>query len=300
MKKYIVPFLFAFSLFFVFSCEPNRAENGDFLFGVQNPGETGGGGGTGGNTGTSKLVKKITSTDVDGAVATFIYNYTAGILTSASLNDDGDKSDFVFSYKDTKLSQFVMTESDGSNIITTTVNLVYSNGKLVSSAGNMESGGEEVNRNSTIYTYNATGKISKIVTSITGRDFIDPQIYTEKFNIASDVVFSGENISSWKMTLKTITPPPLTVEPIVFNIKLSNYDNKKNPLATLPAELNLAGAHFLTSTNAILGLSANNYGTAVATTNADTQTANFTFVYDSAGYPVTATSTQGTLKYEYQ
>lgn len=298
MNKVLSILTFFFSIVILFSCEPNRDTNGDYLIGVTQPG--GNGGGSGGGTGSTKLLKKMTSVDIDGAVSTFTYNYTAGVLTSANLDDDGDKSDFAFSYKDNKLSQFIMNNSDGTNIITTTVNLVYNNGILVSSFGNMESGGEEATKNNTIYTYNAAGKISKIVTSLTGKDLIDPNNYTEKFNIESNVIFNGDNMSSWKMTVKAITPPPVTIDPIVSNIKFSNYDTKKNPLATLPYELNLAGAHFLTSSNSILGLSTNNYGTAVATTNVDTQTANFTFVYDNDGYPTSATSAQGTLNYEYQ
>ena len=162
MKNVLNILAFFFSAVILFSCEPRTDENGDYLFGVQNP--TGNDStGTGGSTSASKLLKKISSTDVDGLVSSFTYNYTAGVLTSANLDDDGDQSDFAFSYKDKKLSQFIMTQTDGANIIKTTVNLVYNNGKLVSSSGNMASGGEELNRNSTIYTYNTAGKINKIV-----------------------------------------------------------------------------------------------------------------------------------------
>lgn len=294
MKNVLNIVALIFSAFILFSCEPGRDENGDLLFGViQNP-ETGGG-----NGGAAKLLKKMTTIDADQNISTFSYNYKEGKLESIIVDEEGETSDLLLTYDKDKISKMVMTQTDGSNIITTTSNLIYTNGQLTGAEGQMESGGEELFKNTSIFTYSGT-VLKKIETSIKQKDPENPETYVEAFKQVSDILFQGDNMVSWKMTMTTNAPPPLVIPPVVFDVKFSNYDTFKNPLATLPREFNIAGAHLLSGTNSVQGLSKNNYKTASVTAEGTTQNVTYVYEYDSDGYPKSATSAQGTLKYEYQ
>lgn len=292
MKKIFGFFSFVFSLMILFSCEPGRAENGDLLFGVKDPNPNGG------STGQTKLLKKMTATNNDGEISTITYNYTKGILNSLNLDEDGAKVDIFLTYDQNKLSKILMTQVDGSTIVNNTVELIYTDGKLTSSTGNMEAGGEEVSINKTSFTYDGN-KLKTISTSILQEDLDNPGTYKEFSKQVSELLFVGNNISSWKMTTTVNAPPPFNLPPIVLNVTLSNYDTFKNPLATLPLEFNIAGAHFLLGTNSVQGLSLNNYKTASITTDGVGDPVNYVYVYDADGYPTMATVDQGVLKYEY-
>ena len=293
MKKLIGFFSFLFSLVILFSCEPGRDENGDLLFGVNGPNQNGG------STGQTKLLKKMTATDINGEVSTINYNYNSGILSSVNVTEDGDQVDISLTYDKNKLSKMVMSQLDGSTVVTTTINLIYTNGKLTGSTGKMEAGGEEASRNTTSFTYDTSGNLKMITTSILQQDIDNPGSYVEFSKQVSELVFTGNNISSWKMTTSVNAPPPFNLPPIVFEVKLSNYDTFKNPLATLPLEFNIAGAHFLAGTNSVQGLSLNNYKTASIKTDGVGDPVNYVYTYDGDGYPTTATASQGVLKYEY-
>lgn len=294
MKKLLNIFSFIFCAVILFSCEPSRAENGDFLFGVQNPGETGGGTGGGGNTGSTKRLKKQTVVDPQGLTSYFEYNYTGDKLTSVHGDDDGDISDYTLNYTNNILTQLIVKEDDGSDVSTTTLNLVYQNGKLISSAGNIVSQGTEINKNVTSYTYNTNGTLKKISTSIQS-EAANPGTYVEMFSLISDFIFTGNNISTWKFTLTAAPMPPITIPPIIITANVSSYDTFKNPLATLPEAFTIAGAHFMTATNAAFGLSTNNY----KTVNVEGESATYVYTYDADGYPTKATSENGTISYEY-
>ncbi len=293
MKKLIGFLSFIFSLVILFSCEPGRAENGDLLFGVNEPGQNGGG------TGQTKLLKKMTATNSDGEISTINYNYNSGILSSINVDEDGDQIDIFLTYDKDKLSQMVLNQMDGATIVNTTTNLIYTNGKLTGSTGKMEAGGEEVSRNTTSFTYDTAGKLKMITTSILQEDIDNPGTYIEFSKLVSELLFVGNNISSWKMTTSVNAPPPFNIPPIVFEVKLSNYDTFKNPLATLPLEFNIAGAHFLVGTNSVQGLSSNNYKTASVKTDGVGDPVNYVYSYDGDGYPTVATTNQAVLKYEY-
>lgn len=291
MKKLISFLSFIFSLILLFSCEPGRAENGDLLFGVTGPNQNGG------STGQTKLLKKMTATDSSGEISTITYHYNSGILSSVNVDEDGDQFDISLTYDKDKLSKMVMTQMDGSTIIKTTSDLIYTNGKLTGSNGKMEAGGEETYRNETNFAYDIAGKLKMITTSIRQEDIDNPGTYIEFSKQISELLFVGNNISSWKMT--TTVNAPINIPPIVFEVKLSNYDTFKNPLATLPLEFNIAGAHFLVGTNSVQGLSLNNYKTASIKTDGVGDSVNYVYIYDGDGYPTTATASQGVLKYEY-
>lgn len=277
----------------LFSCEPTRDENGDYLSGILNPGETGGGG-NGGGSGNTKRIKKQTIVDDAGAVSFFEYNYTGTKLTSVHSEDDGEISDYTLNYTGEILTQMIVLQKDGSDTTKSTLNLTYQNGKLVSSSGNVETDGSELNKNVTSYTYDASGKLKKINTSIQS-DGMNPGTYVEMFSLVSDFIFTGNNISTWKFTLTTAPMPPISFPPIILTSTVSSYDTLKNPLATLPEAFNIAGAHFMTSTNAAFGLSVNNYKAVTV----EGVSAQYTYTYDADGYPTKATSAGATITYEY-
>lgn len=293
MKKIIGLLSFVFSFMILVSCEPGRDENGDLLFGLNDPKDNGGT-----NT-TALLLKKMTATNSDGEISTFVYNYTGKQLNSVNIDEDGQKSDMLLTYDKDKISKMVMTEVDGSNIVTTSVDLTYTNGTLTSSNGKMESGGIELFKTDTNFLYNGA-TLKKIETILSYKNPEDSTTYLEAFNTLSDLIFEGRNISFWKMTVTPKTPSPIVIPPIVLEVKMSNYDAFKNPLATLPMEFNIAGAHLLSGTNSIQGLSVNNYKTATVTADGTPAEVNYSYEYNASGYPTKATSEQGTLTFEYQ
>lgn len=293
MTKLINIFSFLFAAFLLFSCEPSRAENGDFLFGV-NPGETGGGGEGGGTGGNTKRVKKQTIVDDAGAVSFFEYNYTGNKLTSVHSEDEGEISDYTLVYTGETITKLIVVQKDQGETTTSTLDLVYQNGKLASSSGNMETQGAEINKNVSSYSYDTSGKLKKISTSIQS-DAMNPGTYVELFSLVSDFIFTGNNISTWKFTLTPAPTPPITFPPIIVTSNVSSYDTNKNPLATLPEAFTIAGAHFMTSTNSAFGLSANNY----KSVNVGGVSGVYSYTYDTDGYPTKATSDGATITYEY-
>lgn len=290
MNKFINIFTFIFAAFLLFSCEPTRDANGDYLSGIENPGETGGGG----STGNTKRVKKQTIVDDAGAVSFFEYNYTGTKLTSVHSEDEGEISDYTLKYTGEILTQLIVVQKDGSDTTKSTLNLTYQNGKLISSSGNMETDGTELNKNVTSYTYETSGKLKRISTSIQS-DGMNPGTYVEIFSLVSDFIFTSNNISTWKFTLTTAPTPPITFPPIIVTSTVSSYDTNKNPLATLPEAFTIAGAHFMTSTNSAFGLSANNY----KSVNVGGVSGVYTYTYDADGYPIKAASTGATISYTY-
>ena len=288
MKKVFGLLSFVFSLFILFSCEPGRDENGDLLFGLDDPKPI-----------EKLLLKKMTSINSDNEISTFVYNYSGKQLNSVNIDEDGLTSDILLTYDKGKISKLVMTELDGSNIVTTTADLIYTDGRLSSSNGKMESGGIEIFKTDTNFLYNGA-TLKKIETILSQKNPEDSTTYVEAFKTVSDLIFEGRNISNWKMTVTTKSPPPIIIPPVVVEVKMSNYDAFKNPLATLPKEFNIAGAHLLGGTNSIQGLSVNNYKTATVTTEGTAAEVKYTYEYNPTGYPTKATSDQGTLVFEYQ
>ena len=296
MNKVLHVFSFLFAIMVLYSCESSRAENGDLLNGIEG---TGTAPGTGGGSNTDKVLKKVTIVDSEGISSVFTYNYTAGKLTTAHFEGDGEKTDYTLSYENNLLSKLTILQDDGSTELTTTLNLTYNGGKVAMASGNMTGGGQELMRNETNFLYDSTGKLKKVDTVMLMEDLDNPGTYKPATKMVSDLLFTGNNLSQWKMTMTTIAPPPIVIPPIVFDIKLSNYDSNKNPWATLPVEFTIAGGHFMTGTNAFTGLSMNNYKTVSVTSSGGNDGGTYAYTYDSAGYPTKAVSAEGTLTFEY-
>lgn len=106
------------------------------------------------------------------------------------------------------------------------------------------------------------------------------------------------NVSNFKYSL-THAAGPIIQPPIILNITLSNYDSYKNPLGTLPMAFKLVSAQFDLENNALYGFSKNNCKRTNIKTNTDNTTVNFSYSYDTDGYPILGTSSAGTVSYDY-
>ena len=91
----------------------------------------------------------------------------------------------------------------------------------------------------------------------------------------------------------------MTQTPIILNITLSNYDSYNNPFGTLPMAFKLVSAQFDLENNALYGFSKNNYKTTNIKTNTDNTTVNFSYSYDTDGYPILGTSSAGSVSFQY-
>lgn len=282
MKKYIGHFLFIFSLLLVFSCEPNRAENGDFLFGVQNPGETGGGG-NGGGSGSDRMLKKILSHYIDD-------------------NGNFEDGETVFNYEGKKLVSYV-EDSGEPTVFTYNANNKIS--KLTNSAQNV------------LFTYSGNN-LSKITSDIAGfykvdTDFtyagtqvskaVSIQEFTfpvpTKVYIETIYEYTGQNMT--KATVKNgfyLPNGELEINPEV-QILSFQYDTKKSAYQLLPKEffIYLSGI----APQGGIYFSANNatkFTTTLAGTVIDVD--DYTYTYDSADYPlIMKNSEQETTTFVY-
>lgn len=281
MKKYLGYFLFIFSLLLVFSCEPNRDENGDFLFGVQNPNETGGGNGGGSTTG--RLLKKMINHSLDDngewEDGVITYNYEGNKLISY-VDDSGEATLFTYNSnnKISKLSGSAQNATftySGDNLtkINTTVAGIYS-----------------VN---TDFTYEGA-KLKKAVSIQEISIPIPGKVYLE-----TDYEYSGLNMV--KATLKTgfyLPNGELEISPDVQTITFQ-YDAKKNPYQLLPKEffIYLSGI----APQGAAFLSANNMTKVTQTIEGVSEVTDYTYTYDSENYPtkMTGVDNEYTL-YEYQ
>ncbi|MBU8883555.1 hypothetical protein KSK37_10710 [Kaistella sp. DKR-2] len=300
MKKALHIFSFLFSLVVLFSCEPSRAENGDFLNGVDGTGTgSGSGSGTGGGgTGVVKQLKSVTAKDDTGETITYNYTYTSGKLISVKASDNSVKYDL--SYDGSSINKITVVQNEGTTVTTTNFTLTYSNGKFVEAKGTgTESTGSSF-KNTITATY-TDNKISKILSKMVGIDSADPNVSYDMFTLQSDITYTGNNIASWKFSTAFPPMPPITIPPIVITSAFSDYDSKINPFNTLPEAYNIVSSLYGLESTAVTGFSANNYKKITVSSGTDTQSATYTYTYDADGYPLKASAgSMGTLTFEYQ
>ena len=282
MNKFINIFSFIFAAFFVLSCEPSRAENGDYLFGVNNPGGTGGGGST-----TNRLLKKMithlededTGEMEDGIT---IFNYTSGKLTSI---DDSTSGTMRVEYNsNNKISKLLI---DG--VMTATYE--YS-GTILSKITTEFTG---VSKSVTNYTF-VEGKMVKSIT-VTEMTFmpIPIKLYTE-----DSYEYQGNNVS--KNITKIGAYDPVTGELVMDPGSVNTvfeYDAKKNPFSLLPKEY----MYFYSSISPQTGhfTSANNPLKATVTEQDGTSaTSTTTYIYDEQDNVTKLTSGEEYYQFEYQ
>ena len=266
------------------SCSPNQDINGDYLLGVSYSSN-------GGTNATIKNVETVTTVDAAGDKIVATYNYTGGQLTSVTSSDNSFSYQLTYTGDDITKILYKSVDDTGKDITNTQV-LTYSAGKLTKSEGDVVFAGSGTFTSSTIYSYDGD-KIKSIITKVK-----DKATSSERYTIQTDYGFSGSNVSNFKYTL-TYAAGPITQPPIILNITLSNYDSYKNPFGTLPMAFKLVSAQFDLENNALYGFSKNNYKTTNIKTNTDNTTVNFSYSYDTDGYPILGTSSAGTVSFQY-
>ena len=273
-----------FVLFITASCSPNQDINGDYLMGVSYSSN-------GGTNATIKNVETVTTVDAAGDEIVATYNYTGGQLTSVTSSDNSFSYQLTYTGDDITKILYKSVDDTGKDITNTQV-LTYSAGKLTKSEGDVVFAGSGTFTSSTIYSYDGD-KIKSIITKVK-----DKATSSERYTIQTDYGFSGSNVSNFKYSL-TYAAGPITQPPIILNITFGNYDSYKNPLGTLPMAFKLVSAQFDLENNALYGFSKNNYKTTNIKTNADNSTVNFSYSYDTDGYPILGTSSAGTVSFQY-
>ena len=266
-----------FVLFIIASCSPNQDINGDYLRGVSYT--------------TIKNVKTVTTVGAAGDEIVATYNYTGGQLTSVTSSDNSFSYQLTYTGDDITKILYKSVDDTGKDITNTQV-LTYSAGKLTKSEGDVVFAGSGTFTSSTIYSYDGD-KIKSIITKVK-----DKATSSERYTIQTDYGFSGSNMSNFKYSL-TYAAGPIIQPPIILNITLSNYDSYKNPFGTLPMAFKLVSAQFDLENNALYGFSKNNYKTTNIKTNTYNTTVNFSYSYDTDGYPILGTSSAGTVSYDY-
>lgn len=266
------------------SCSPNQDINGDYLRGVSYSSN-------GGTNATIKNVKTVTTVDAAGDKIVATYNYTGGQLFSVTSSDNSFSYHLTYTGDDITKILYKSVDDTGKDITNTQV-LTYSAGKLTKSEGDFVFAGSGTFTSSTIYSYDGD-KIKSIITKVK-----DKATSSERYTIQADYGFSGSNVSNFKYSL-TYAAGPITQPPIILNIILSNYDSYKNPFGTLPMAFKLVSAQFDLENNALYGFSKNNYKTTNIKTNTDNTTVNFSYSYDTDGYPILGTSSAGTVSFQY-
>lgn len=276
MKKLLLPFAFILTVFLIFSCEPNRAENGDFLFGVENPGDSGGGS-------TTRLLKKIISHEKNDETGLFedaelTYNY-AGTKLISTIDDTGEVT--TFSYN----SNNKINKIEGSGQLTT---LEYSNNVVSKTISEIEGFAKITGT----FTY-VGGKLTKTVSI---QEYFAP--VPVKNYVETTYEYQGANIS--KGIIKAgIYLPDGTLEMNPENVQIDfTYDQKKSPYSLLPKEFIFYIAGIAPQGAAFF--SHNNLVKYVMTLDGIPETVDYVYEYDAQDYATKIVEGEDYTKYEYQ
>lgn len=296
--KHILYYIFGF--FILSSCSPNLEDNGDYLHGIQYDTSTDTGGDNGGST-TTRFLSKVSGVDSDGEKTTVDYIYTANRLTSVKSQFDSSSEDAVLTYNSSnQITHMDITNVESGGTKTTKLDLVYESGKLKSVSGTTEYGGTLLYKSTTEVTYSGE-KVTKVLTKMNAEDPNNPGQFILEYEVTSNLTYAGNNISNWKLATTAATAGPITIPPIVIESALSNYDTNKNPFASLPLAYNILSTHYNTSTQGMLGLSANNYKAVRVTAMGAAQSLTMTYQYNSDHYPTEMTSNAGDkLNFQYK
>lgn len=273
------------SLLLIFSCEPNRAENGDFLFGVQNPGETGGNGG--GNT-TNKLLKKIFTHSLNDDTGQYedgitSFNYVGNKLVS--VDDDSNGGQMKIEYNSSNKISKIFVEG----ALTSTFE--YS-GTTLSKITTSITG---ISNSVTKYTFVNGNMTESVTTSELIFSPIPVKLYTK-----DTYEYLNNNVT--KNTTKIGVYDPVTGELVIDPgsvISVFQYDTKKNPFSLLPKEYNLFFSSIAPQTGFINSVN-NPVKTTITEQDGTTTVTNVTYVYDAQDYVKKSSSGDEYSNYEYQ
>ena len=283
MNKILSLLTFAFSIVILFSCEPNRDTNGDYLIGVNQSGGTSGGtgGGTGGGT-TGRLLKKIISHEKNDETGLFedtemTFNYTGNKLISTK-DDRGEVTTFSYNANG-KMDKIVATGQlttfeYNNNNVSKTVTEIAGVAKLT---GN--------------FSYVA-GKLTKTISiqeytlPIPIKNYVETTYEYQGANISKGIIKAGIYLPNGNLEMN----PESTV--IDFT-----YDQKISPYSLLPKEF----AFYVSgiAPQGVAFFSGNNLTKYVITVGGMPEIVNYSYEYDSAGYASKMVEGEDYTKYEY-
>lgn len=278
MNKFINIFSIIFAVFFVLSCESNRAENGDYLFGVNNPGGTGGDGGTT----VAKVLSKSFSHSFNDETnewedVTTNYNYENKKLVS--ITTDGETINLTYN------TYNKIEKIEGNGLLAT---FTYNTNKQATELTNIFGG---MPFNTSKFSYDGSNKLIKI-------DDLSAILVGLPIQLGREDTFtySGPNIIKSVSVYKAVASGATsTTDTVTANF---SYDTKIAPMSTLPFELRLFTVSF-GGVNAF-SLSRNNMlnGSFVSVVDG-TSTNSFTYEYDADGYTKKAVDGDEYTLFEY-
>ncbi|WP_332453256.1 hypothetical protein [Chryseobacterium aquaticum] len=293
IKNYFFKVVAVILLAFMFSCD-NTTD--DPINNNKNNPNTGSGGNGGGTiTGPRILHKLVANNEITQEFVT-----TGNVLEKAIFREDSGPNSFFIgtvTYTSGKISKIKFTqEVNGTapaNNLIYNFNITYdSGGKINSTICNMSFGTTTGFTSEYSYTYDGSGKMTKIVEK--KKDGVDYVSFTN-YNLTN----TGDNIT--KLVTETGTTSstgvPSTTNLMTTTYNFTSYDSKINPYTTLPKTFFVIWSliHPLNFTY----LSANNltnYNIQYNTT--PMVSTGLTYLYDSMNYPV-SDQTQ-VLKYVYK
>ncbi|WP_027377041.1 hypothetical protein [Kaistella palustris] len=276
MKSLLPIFSLLFSAVVLWSCEPGRDENGDFLFGVDP--------GSGGTPVTaSRLLKK---------------------MSSHELNEDTgewEDSDITYNYTDRKLVSY--TENGGEpTVFTYNANNRISGLSNSGQSASFEYSGSTLSKIVTTIPEFATITSDFTYTNAQLTKTVSVQEYTfpvpSKLYIETTYAYTGANMTTATVKSGMYVNGELQLSPEI-QVLTFEYDTKKSPYQLLPREFIL----FLTGIGpqGAAYLSANNFTKFTSTVGPVSDVSAFTYTYDSQNYPTLMKGPEEeTVKFEYQ
>ena len=281
--KFFIFSSFLFSLFLIFSCESKRTEDGDYLFGlnkepiIYDPV-------------TIKVLKNVSIQYNNGKSSTMDFSYANKQLVGVTYDRGAmGKTQFVFTYNGANPDKAIITEDDGTSQTVTSLDLVYSSGRLSTANGTTI---DPILGNMTVanvFTYASNGKLSKVVTNNKSSIPLLPGMI-----VTSDLSYTGNNISTWKLNIDMGSISNSTTD-----TSFTNFDDKKSPFATLPSFFRALTLNYSSGIESPWGLSSNNFLKATSKTLNVSKDVTSSFLYDTDGYPVTGTSSEGKMIFGY-
>lgn len=279
MKKIFNYFSVALCLGFMVSCEPSMADDGGFLFGLDDvPGNNN----TGNPGQVQKSIKKIVEKDSDGEVLTVDYTYASNKLSVVKAKStDGDDNTYNLIYNGDIITKIDLIQNDPAGVMKVTMDLTYASGKLSKASGKGIMDGTDSFTNVSVFSYTA-GKLSKVSTTYTGESQPAPFLQVE-----STLGYTGDNLSTWKLSTAYAGLP------IVMDTTFGNYDAFKNPFSAVPEAFTIFSTNYGTGTSAFGGLSKNNYQSLKTTVMGMIANVTCVYTYDKDGYPTKGVRSDG-------
>lgn len=276
----------------VFSCTSKQDDNGDLLFGVQYPNNNGSNG---------KLLTKVTSVDASGNQTITTYSYINKKLSAAKITEGSVTTDVAVLYDNGLMSNINTKKVSGGQTSVLNLTLQYNSGRFSGAVGVLKVNSNPDVNYSTDVSYNTLGKITRVLTTYKITDPANPDQLVVDATYDSQLTLNGNNISVWDYTASNY-PAHNNVPTVLKTIKktFSSYDINKNPLALLPLPYTLTMTNEAIGSNALLGVNVNNYKKVEKTEMGSTKTSNYTYVYNADGFPISGSSENGTIQFEYQ